>query len=397
MRICMLAYTFYETDNRVKRYAEALANRGDDVDVISLRQEGQSAHDIHKGVNIYRIQKRTFNEKGKLSYLYRLSKFFIRSSFFLTKRHLKSPYDLIHVHSVPDFEVFATWLAKLTGSKIILDIHDIVPEFYVSKFNTNKDSIIFKMLTFIEKASIAFSDHVIVSNHLWEKTLCSRSVNKEKCSVILNYPDPSIFYYHNRNNNHDKFIILYPGTLAWHQGLDIAIKAFALIKDQIPESEFHIYGDGSERKALTTLINDMGLEKRVSLKGLLSLEEIASVMADSDLGIVPKRGNSFGNEAFSTKILEFMALGIPVIIADTKIDRFYFDESIVRFFKSEDIEELAKEMVTMIKNRDLRNSYREKASKFIEENNWGKKKVEYFTLINTLVGSRKRKRLVSSL
>ena len=112
MRICMLAYTFYEMDNRVKRYAEALANRGDDVDVISLRQDGQSAHDIQKGVNIYRIQKRTFNEKGKLSYLYRLSKYFIRSSFFLTKRHLKSPYDLIHVHSVPDFEVFATWLAK---------------------------------------------------------------------------------------------------------------------------------------------------------------------------------------------------------------------------------------------------------------------------------------------
>ena len=77
----------------------------------------------------------------------------------------------------------------------------------------------------------------------------------------------------------------------------------------------------------------MGLEKRVSLKGLISLEEISSVMADADLGIVPKRGNSFGNEAFSTKILEFMALGIPVIIADTKIDKFYFYKSIVVRFK----------------------------------------------------------------
>jgi len=107
MKICMLAYTFYERDNRVLRYAEALANRGDAVDVIALRREGQPFAETLNVVNVYRIQRRVLNEKTRISYLLRLLAFFIRSTLFLTYLHLKFGYDVIHVHSVPDFEVFA--------------------------------------------------------------------------------------------------------------------------------------------------------------------------------------------------------------------------------------------------------------------------------------------------
>ena len=121
IRVCMLTYSFYETDSRVKRYAETLAERGDPVDIISLRNSGQPSFEKVKGVNIYRIQERNFDEKGKFSYLERLLRFLILSSFYLSKQHLKNPYKLIHVHSVPDFEVLAAFLPKLFGCKLILD------------------------------------------------------------------------------------------------------------------------------------------------------------------------------------------------------------------------------------------------------------------------------------
>jgi len=70
--------------------------------------------------------------------------------------------------------------------------------------------------------------------------------------------------------------------------------------------------------------------------------------------VVPKRANSFGNEAFSTKILEFMALGVPVIVSNTKIDKYYFSDDLVMFFKNEDIDDLAAKMEFMITNRDAR-------------------------------------------
>ena len=385
MNTCMLAYTFYETDSRVRRYAESLAKRGDRVDVVALRREGQASNDVINGVRIYRIQKRIKNEKGKVAYLFRLLRFFIRSSIFVTLRHMRSRYDLIHVHSVPDFEVFATVVPKLTGAKIILDIHDIVPEFYADKFKVTSASFIFKALVGVERASCSFADHVIIANHIWEQRLTGRSVAKGKCTTMLNYPDTTLFRHAMRARADGKFVMLYPGTLNHHQGLDVAIRAFAMIADRTPGVELHIYGEGSGKEQLKELAASLKLGDRVFINNFLPTEKIAQVMADADVGVVPKRAKSFGNEAFSTKIFEFMALGVPVLIADTKIDRYYFDESLVKFFRSEDLQDLADNMLLMIRDSDLRKNLRDNAAKYISEITWTKKQQEYRSLVDRLV------------
>ena len=385
LRVCMLAYTFYELDNRVRRYAESLARRGDHVDVVALREEKQGERDSLKGVFIHRLMERKRDEKRKYSYLWKLLMFFIRSMVFITKEQWKRPYDLIHVHSVPDFEVFAVWLAKIMGAAIILDIHDIVPEFYANKFKASKESIFFNLLVILEKLSCAFADHVIISNHIWEKILLVRSVKPDKCSVIMNYPDPSIFYPRKRARRDSKFIMIYPGTLGWHQGIDIAIKAFSLIREEVPEMEFHIYGAGEFKSFIENLIKELGLRKRVLLKEPVPIDQICEKIANADLGIVPKRNDCFGGEAFSTKILEFMALGIPVIISETKIDKYYFNESVVQFFKPEDEKDLSQKMLLMIANEDLRKGFSKNALKFIADYSWGKKEKEYLDLVDSLV------------
>ena len=102
MRVCMVAYSFYEIDNRIMRYAEALADRGDHVDVLCLMRNGSPSVEKMNGVNVYRIQKRERNERRKISYLGRMISFFVRSAYYLAKKSFQQPYDLIHVHSVPD-------------------------------------------------------------------------------------------------------------------------------------------------------------------------------------------------------------------------------------------------------------------------------------------------------
>src|SRR5260370_26838603 len=86
MKACMLAYTFYDADNRVRRYAEALVRRGDQVDAIALAREGQPAFEVILGVRVCRIQKRVINETVTLSSLIQLLLFFIRSAWFLAVR-----------------------------------------------------------------------------------------------------------------------------------------------------------------------------------------------------------------------------------------------------------------------------------------------------------------------
>lgn len=120
MRMCMVAYTYYEGDNRVRRYAETLVKRGDTVDAIVLRQDGAASFTNVSGVNVYKVQRRTINERFKIEYLLKLVTFLIRSFFRLTYLHIRHRYDLIHVHSIPDFEVFAALGAKLLGAKVVL-------------------------------------------------------------------------------------------------------------------------------------------------------------------------------------------------------------------------------------------------------------------------------------
>jgi glycosyltransferase involved in cell wall biosynthesis len=387
MKACMVAYSFYEEDSRVRRYAEALAKRGDRVDVLTLRHEGQQPTEVINGVRVFRIQGRTLSEKQKFAYLGKLCLFFIRSMIFLTREQLRDRYDLIHVHSVPDFEVFAAVYPKLTGTKIILDIHDIVPEFYASKFKTSQDSLMFKLLVGVERMSAWFSDHVIAANHIWEKRLRDRSVQASKCTTFLNYPDTQAFQRRGRTRTDGKFILLYPGTLNYHQGLDIAIRAFAMIKDRVPQADFHIHGKGEQLELLKALVVDLGLQDRVFLKPVLPYNQITSVIENADLGIVPKRGDSFGNEAFSTKILEFMVLGVPVIVPETAIDRYYFNDSVAKFFKANDDASLADAMLLLITNPEMCRTLVRNADEFIKKYTWEENKESYLNLVDLLVYS----------
>ena len=381
----MLAYSFYESDNRVMRYARALLERGDQVDVIALYANGeQPAFEIIDGVNVYRIQRRQRDEKGKFAYLYRVWKFCVKSSFFLSRLHWKHKYDLVHVHNMPDFLVFSAWFPKLTGAKIILDIHDISPEFFANKFRKPESSIYVRLQKIIEKFCARFADHVIISNHLWYEKITSRSVHKEKCSVLINYVDRDLFSC-KRTRNDNKFIMLYHGGLQRHQGLDIAIRAFARVSQQKPEVEFHIYGGGSMKSELYALVQELSLNDKVFFRESVSMSQIAGVVANADLGIVAKRADSFGNEAYSTKIMEFMAEGVPVIVSKTKVDELYFNDSVVHFFESGNEKDLAEAMLCLIKNRELRESLIRNANEYVARNNWDIRKQRYWHLVNSLI------------
>jgi len=389
MKACMLAYTFYDADNRVRRYAEALVRRGDQVDAIALARKGQPAFEVIRGVRVYRIQSRVINETGPFSYLIKLLLFFFRSAWFLAVKQFREPYDLIHVHSVPDFEVFATIVPRLLGCKVILDIHDIVPEFYASKFKVKEDSLVFRMLVMLERLSIAYSNHVIIANHLWYDKLTQRSVRKEKCTAVINYPDPSIFSRRGgRTRTDNGFVMCYPGTLSWHQGLDIAVEAVALLRERVPALRLQLIGDGPERESLKRLIRERGLEDRITLTGLIPMEQVAEIMSRIDLGIVPKRADSFGNEAFSTKIMEFMAMNVPVLASRTKIDEYYFNDRIVQFFESGNARDLADKILLLIERPARRAELLAFSAEFIALNNWDVRQHEYFELVDRLLAKR---------
>jgi glycosyltransferase involved in cell wall biosynthesis len=335
---------------------------------------------------VFRVQHRKQNERSKWTYMYRLLMFLARSSIALTRLHRENRYDVIHIHNMPDFLVFSAWYPKLTGAKLILDIHDVVPELFENKFRSRLGGTYSRLLKSVERASAGFVDHVIVSNHLWREKVVSRSAKDDQCSVFINHVDPHVFSRHHRTRTDDKFIILFPGSLQWHQGLDIAIKAFAQVKAKVLNAEFHIYSGagGHLREELIQLARTLGLEKSVIFHQGVPLDQMAQLIANADLGVVPKRADSFGNEAYSTKIMEFMSQGVPVVVSRTKVDTFYFEEGMVHFFESGNVDAMAKAMMEVMNDLALRNSLISRSYEYVETNNWDQKKKEYVDLIDSL-------------
>jgi glycosyltransferase involved in cell wall biosynthesis len=106
--------------------------------------------------------------------------------------------------------------------------------------------------------------------------------------------------------------------------------------------------------------------------------------------VVPKRKEGFGDIAFSTKIMEFMAMGVPVLASRTRIDEFYFNVGLVEFFESGDAGDMAEKILRLIEHPERLAELWRNSGAFIAQNNWAVKQQEYFELVDGLVGARPR-------
>jgi glycosyltransferase involved in cell wall biosynthesis len=390
MNSCTVAYAFYETDFRVSRYAEALTAPGSVTDAIALQADGKRKIERINGVKLYRIQKRLFDDQGgPFDYLYKMGIFFIKASWLILVNHLRYRYDLIVVHNVPDFFVFTALIPRLLGAKVILDIHDILPEFFCQRFNKPVNSLYGRLLRVAEYLSVRFCSFVIMGNDLWRKKISQRNhFPFEKTIGFVNYPHLEYFEeitYKVRNSGPS---IIYPGHLSHHHGIDIAVKAMPTVRKSLPSAVLDIYAASwvpQYRYQLEHLITDLNLDHAVRIHPPKDIHELVEVYKTADIGIVPKRGGIFASEAFSSKILDFMASGIPVVASRTTIDEYYFDDSQIMFFTPEDSEDLARCIVALHGDPAKKKLLSENGKRYAFENNWGAKKPVFLDIVNSLV------------
>lgn len=389
MKICLISYAVYEYDNRVHRYGASLHARGDEVDVICLgmADDEEPIVDFH-GVTLHKIQKREIDEKGPVSYLVKICRFFLKAFMKLTRLHWAKRYDVIHYNNIPDFGIFCTIIPRLMGARIIMDIHDLVPEFYMRKFNREEDDFIIRLLRWIEKVSCQYAHHVVTVTEMWKDVLIHRSVPEEKCTVILNAPYPPLFdsniaKHEKEKKNSKPFTLLYHGALNEHFGVDIAIRAMSIVRQKVDNVRFVIVGNGREKDNLEKLTNDLNLNGHVVFKDPVPRTEIPGLIRDADVGVVPKRSDKFADTALSSKLLEFAYMRKPVVVSRTTASKTYFDENMVLFFEPENSAELAEKIIRVYNDAKLRKTLSGNIDVFNQNHNWKKYEKLYFQFLNS--------------
>ncbi len=345
----MVLFSYYPADPRPRRAAEALAACGMTVDLICLRESDDPKSESFNGVNIRRVPI-TRRRGGVLGYLYQYSAFLFISSVIVILRSLRRRYHMVYVHNMPDFLALSGLIPKMFGAKIVLDLHDPMPELMRTIFEIPEKSRSVRLLKLIEKWSIGLVDSVVTVNHACAKLFASRSCSPKKITVVMNSPDEQIFQFRRvspavRKLRTKPFVVMYHGSLVERNGLDLAVDAFAKIYHSIPEAELRIYG--SRNAFLDRVMNSVrerGLENAVHYLGPKPLEQIVKAIEDCDVGIIPNQRNIFTELNTPTRIFEYLAIGKPVIAPRSAgISDYFGDDSLV-FFELGDAEDLAQKI-----------------------------------------------------
>ena len=244
-RVCAIAYTEYIYDQRVKREAEALVSRGDTVHFIGLEEGSGNPKESENGVSITRMRLRKYQGRNPAKYILSYVCFFIVATAIMMKRHLRERYDVIYVHTMPDFLVFASLPAKLLGARVVLDVHDTMPELWQSKFAVPERHILVRLLILQERVSCWFADRVVAVHEPHRRLLEKRGVAPSKLAMIMNVPDSKVFgpmrrRCADRGEDHDRPCLVYHGTVTERLGLDIALQAFHGVLELYPNARFEI-------------------------------------------------------------------------------------------------------------------------------------------------------------
>lgn len=349
-RVAMLTFSFYPGDPRPRRAAEALVAKGMWVDLICLAESAKDQkHEVLQGINVLRLPIK--RRRGSfLTYAFQYVAFLLMASVIIAARTLADKYDLVYVHNMPDFLVLSALFPKLFGAKVILDLHDPMPELMTTIFGFQPDALPVRFLKCLERWSIGVADSVMTVNRACAKLFTSRSCPVRKMNVVMNSPDEAIFQLRppctqtrDANSLNKPFVIMYHGSIVERNGLDLAVEALAQVRRSIPNVQLRICGAYTAFLGrIMDSIQKMGLQQAVQYMGPKSLEELVVATEQCDVGIIPNRQSVFTQLNTPTRIFEYLALGKPVIAPRSAGIRDYFDDGSLVFFELGSSQDLAR-------------------------------------------------------
>jgi glycosyltransferase involved in cell wall biosynthesis len=393
--VCLLVQNRYDMDIRVRRKAEALVAAGFAVDVLALASSSSQPGDYTlNGVNVYTLslgKRRGSLARYAFEYLAFFCWAFWKLSVLMEKRHYKA----VDVNTLPDFLIFAAVYAKLRGAKLILDMHEITPEFYMSKYGLGENAWSIRLHKLLERLSFGFADHVLTINEPITKLLEGRGLRASKTTVIMNAVDDALFAAavneppaRPSDVQEAKFVMMYHGTLTRIYGLDIAIEAFGEAHREMPGAEFWILGNGPEKQALENLVQRLGLGERVKFIGNVLPQEVPRWLKRCEVGVLPTRRDVFLDFSFSNKLSEYIIMGKGIICSRLKAIRHYFSEEAFAFFEPNNSADLARQMVRMYNDPGLRLVLAERAKREYAPICWDVMKQRYLETVNELITDR---------
>jgi hypothetical protein len=191
-RVAMVTFSSYPFDPRPRRALDALVAAGATVDLVCLGDDKSPKRENRDGIRVLRIPL-NHPRRGKVEYALRYGLFILSSGMVFALRSLRRRYDLVYVHNMPDILVLSALVPKVLGAKVVLDLHDPMPELMMTIFDVSEGNRSVQLMKRLEKWSIGRVDLAVTVNLACKRIFSSRSCSAEKVAVVMNAPDGRIF------------------------------------------------------------------------------------------------------------------------------------------------------------------------------------------------------------
>lgn len=386
-RALVIAYTTYIHDGRVKRHAEALAERGDRVDAITI---DTGVTGLINGVNVVGLSLPRYRGASRSSYVKSYIRFFRMAAAKALELAREQPYDFAIVCTMPDAAILSAVALRRQGTRLVLDVHDTMPELYRDKFPGALGSVGARVMMLEERLSAWWADRVLAVHEPHRERLIESGIAAKKIRVVLNAPDDRIFGTPRavrRDPNH--FTLVCHGTITHRMGLDLAIRAIARLRDRMPQARLIAIGAGDYLTENRALAAELGLEDRVVFKDLVPVEELPQLLSEADAGLVPSRASSATHLMLPVKLLDYAMLRIPAICARLRTIDYYFGDGGVRFFRPGDVDDLAGAIEMLYNSAEIRRDLVEKARKMVDRISWPNQRQEFYRAIDSILPKAK--------
>ncbi len=356
-------------DRRVWQEALALTANGYQVSIICPKGRGHDrSYEVLEGVHIYR-HPLPFEADSALGYALEYSSSLLMEFWLALRIAFTRGFDLIHACNPPDTIFLIGRFFRLFGKRFIFDHHDINPELYEAKFN--RRDVWYRLLCRLERWTFAAADASIATNESYRDIAIRRGgMPPERVFVVRSGPDLRRVQHlppRPELRRGRKYLAGYVGVIGKQEGLDLLLEAVDFMRRRLgrDDVQFVIVGDGTELPALRAMSARLGLDDCVQFTGRVSDHDLWQILGTADICLNPDRANAMNDKSTMNKILEYMALGKPIVQFDLTEGRYSAQDASL-YARPNDIEDFAHRICELVDDAPRRTIMGEAGRKRVE-------------------------------
>lgn len=386
-RICLIRQSVYPYELLFRREVETLQRAGFETHVICLDAPPADNHPREEtidGVHVHRLPL-TRKKTSIIRYLYDYLSFTLLAALKVTRLHLKHRFAAIQVNTMPDFLVFATFIPKMLGSKILLMMYEPVPELWQTLHNAPPPHI----LRTAEQMALAYAHAAFTVTQQLKDVYVSRGADPNKIVVILNVPESRFLETTESSADFSidprYFTLICHGAIEERYGHDTILEAAALVRSDIPNLRVRILGGGSYVDEFLAYRDRRGLEDCVKYLGWVPLTQMVHELRAADVGIVAQKSSPYSNLVHTGKMYDYLACGKPILASRLKSVQAYFRTEALYYFEPGNARSLANGILDLYQHPAKRQALAENAQRLYCQYRWDKQKESYLSVYRSLI------------